>query len=191
MATPVHAIDPNSVPRVREVDVVGSAEVNLSSGARSRAQSNTAILQASLDMSISTKNEPLALLFKSAIDSINEALKPELGDNALQAAASQDNTPEGTAGRIVALSTGFFAAFKARYAGGDQTEALQNFMATIRSGFEKGFQEAVDILTGLKVYEGDIASNIEKTHALVLQGYADFEAAAGGKLAAAADAQVA
>ncbi|MDO6386738.1 DUF5610 domain-containing protein [Uliginosibacterium sp. 31-12] len=177
MTMPVHAIDSSAVPRLRSVDAVGTPEEYTTTGARSRAQLNASILQASLDVSISSRNEPLALLYRSAIDAINEALQPELGDNALQAAMSQDNTPEGTAGRIVALSTGFLEAFKTQHAGEDEAEVLQNFMATIRSGFERGFKEAVDILKGLKVFEGDIASNIEKTHALVLQGYADFEAA--------------
>lgn len=177
MTTPVHAIGSSAVPRPRSVDAVGTPEENTTTGARSRAQLNASILQASLDVSISSKNEPLELLYRSAIDAINEALQPELGDNALQAAMSQDNTPEGTAGRIVALSTGFLEAFKAQHAGEDEAGVLKNFMATIRSGFERGFKEAVDILKGLKVFEGDIASNIEKTHALVLQGYADFEAA--------------
>ena len=49
-------------------------------------------------------------------------------------------------------------------------------MSTIRSGFEQGAREAQDILKGMGVLSGDIASNIDKTLALVNQGYADFEA---------------
>ncbi|GAB2883276.1 hypothetical protein GCM10027046_09710 [Uliginosibacterium flavum] len=148
-----------------------------SAAAQARAQQNAAIVQASADVAISSGNDSLALLYKTAIDSINENLKAEFGDNALQAAMSQDNTPDGTAGRIVSLSTGFFEAFKAQHAGEDEAEVLKNFMATIRSGFERGFQEASDILQSLNVLNGDIASNIDKTYELVLQGYADFEAA--------------
>lgn len=104
-------------------------------------------------------------------------LEPEFGENAIQNAVSQDNTPEGTAGRIVSLSTGFFEAFKQQHAGEDEAGVLEKFMATIRSGFEQGYNEARDILQGLRVLNGDIASNIEKTYALVQQGYAEFEAA--------------
>lgn len=143
----------------------------------SRAQLNTSIIQATLEVSISTQNEPLALLLKSAITGINELLEPEFGPNAIQNAVSQDNTPEGTAGRIVSLSTGFFEAFKQQHAGEDEATVLEKFMATIRSGFEQGYNEARDILQGLRVLNGDIASNIEKTYALVQQGYAEFEAA--------------
>ncbi|HEY7986929.1 MAG TPA: DUF5610 domain-containing protein [Methylophilaceae bacterium] len=142
----------------------------------SRAQLNTSIVQAALSVSISSQNEPLALLYKSAIDSLNEALKPTLGDNAIQNAASQDNTPEGTSGRIVSISTGFFTAYKAQNPNLSDSDALTQFMATIRGGFEKGFKEATDILDGLKVLGGSIADNIDKTYQLVIKGYADFEA---------------
>lgn len=181
MSMPVHAIDSSATPRVRSVDPVETPEGHSSSRVRERERMNASILQSSLDVSISSGNESLALMLRSAIDGINEALKPELGDNALQAAMSQDNTPEGTAGRIVSLSTGFFEAFKAQHMDEDEADVLKNFMATIRGGFEKGFKEAVDILKGLSVFAGEIASNIEKTYALVQQGYADFEAALNGK----------
>ncbi|MBS1186732.1 MAG: hypothetical protein H6R04_750 [Burkholderiaceae bacterium] len=153
------------------------ASVQASGRSSAQVQLNASIMQASLDVSISSKNEPLALLYRSAIDRLNEVLKPELGENAIQNAASQDNTPEGTAGRIVSLSTGFFEAYKAQHPGEDGASVLQNFMDTIRSGFEKGYKEAVDILKGLQVFEGDIASGIGKTYDLVLQGYADFQQA--------------
>lgn len=142
-----------------------------------RAELNASIIQSSIDVSISSKNEPLALLLKSVISGINDLLKPEFGENAIQNAVGQDNTPEGTAGRIVSLSTGFFEAFKANHAGEDEAEVLKNFMATIRSGFEQGFKEASDILKGMNVLNGDIAGNIDKTYALVQKGFADFEAA--------------
>jgi hypothetical protein len=139
-------------------------------------QLNASIVQASLEVSINTKNEPLALLYKTAITNLNEALKPQFGENAIQNATGQDNTPQGTAGRIVALSTGFFEAYKRRNPDQAPDIALKNFMDTIRGGMEKGFGEARDILKGLNVLGGDIASNIDKTYELVSQGYADFEA---------------
>ncbi|UUZ55674.1 DUF5610 domain-containing protein [Massilia sp. H-1] len=58
-------------------------------------------------------NDPLALLLRSAIEGVNEALAPTLGKDAIQnAAATQDNSPEATAGRIVQLSTAFYDAFR-------------------------------------------------------------------------------
>lgn len=143
-----------------------------------RAEFNVSIMKASIEVSIQSKNEPLALLLKSAIASINELLAPEFGDNAIATAAASDldTSPEATAGRIVALSTGFFEAFKQQHVGEEQTEVLKTFMATIREGFERGFGEARDILEGLGVLDGEIASGIDQTYQLVLKGYADFEA---------------
>ena len=138
---------------------------------------NISIVQASLSVSIETGNQALTLLFKSAVDKINANLQPTLGANAIQSAASQDNTPQGTADRIVTLSTGFFDAYKKQHPEMSMPEALTNFMATIRKGFAQGLNEAKDILQGLQVLNGDIASNIDRTSQLVQQGYAAFEAA--------------
>ena len=148
---------------------------------KARMQLNASIVQASLNVSISSQNDPLALVYKSALTGINEALQSQYGDDAIQNAMSQDNTPEGTAGRIVALSTGFFEAYKNQHPGQDDDVALGKFMDTIRGGFERGFKEASNILSGLNVLSGDIASNIDKTYALVQKGYDDFVAAQTSK----------
>ena len=163
----------------------GADEANLTPAAKAKLQLNASIVQASLTVSIGAQDNPLALVFKSALTGINEALS-NAGLDPVESAVDQDNTPDGTAGRIVALSTGFYAAFKQQHAGEDDASVLQKFMDTIRGGFEKGFKEAQDILDGLSVLNGDIASNIDKTHDNVLKGYADFEAAQKQAIAAAA-----
>ncbi|WP_184415068.1 DUF5610 domain-containing protein [Rhodocyclus tenuis] len=157
----------------------GAASASTSSIKQARIEQNAAIIQMSLDVSISTKNQPLTLLLKTAIAGINDQLKPEFGENAIEAASAsgQDNSAAGTAGRIVSLSTGFFEAYKAQHPDESADEALTNFMATIRKGFETGYGEAQKILQGLGVLQGDLASDIEKTYSLVTAGYADFEAA--------------
>ncbi|MEG2033379.1 MAG: DUF5610 domain-containing protein [Janthinobacterium sp.] len=161
----------------------GAAQMSVND--KSRLQLNAAILQASLNVSLSSQNDPLALLYKSAITGINEALQADFGDNAVQNAAAQDNSAEATASRIVSLSTGFFEAFKQQNPGMDNDAALEKFMSTISGGMEKGFTEARDILKGLNVLQGDIAGNIDKTYALVQKGYADFVAAHSSKPAEA------
>lgn len=134
------------------------------------------IVQASMDVSISSGNNSLALLYRSAIDSINEHLEPALGPNAIQNAMSQDNSPEGTAGRILSMSTGFYEAYAAQRPNDDPEEVLRDFVDVIRGGFEKGYNEAVEILQGLGVMgEGSfVAEEIGKTFTLVQQGYDDF-----------------
>ena len=172
------------IPQSSDAMTQGATKVSSSSTSKTgptqadaKAQLNMSIVQASLSVSIDTGNQALTLLFKSAIAKINEALQPTLGANALQNAASQDNTPQGTADRIVSLSTGFFDAYKKQHPEMSMPEALTNFMTTIRKGFEQGLNEAKGILQGLQVLSGDIAANIDKTEQLVQQGYAAFEAA--------------
>lgn len=143
---------------------------------QARQQLNASIVQSSMSVAIGSGNEPLALLYKSALTGINEALAPQFGPNAVQNAAGQDNTPEGTAGRIVSLSTAFFDAYKAQHKGEDEEVVLQKFMDTIQGGVNQGFKEARGILSGLQVLQGDIAGNIDKTESLVAKGLQDFAA---------------
>lgn len=141
-----------------------------------RQQQNVQILQASMDVSIQSGDSSLALLYRTAIDRINEFLGPELGPNAIASASNQDNSPEGTAGRILALSTAFYDAYASRHTNKDADTIARNFVALIRGGFEAGFGEARDILSGLGVLgEGStVAAGIQKTYELVMKGYDDF-----------------
>jgi len=139
-------------------------------------QQNVQILQASMDVSIQSGDASLALLYRTAIDRINEFLGPELGPDAIAGASGQDNSPEGTAGRILALSTALYDAYAARHTDKDAETVARDFLALIRGGFEAGFGEARDILSGLGVLgEGSpVASGIQKTYELVMKGYDDF-----------------
>jgi hypothetical protein len=166
------SISPLSQDAVRGRDESSASPV--SATAKARGQLNVAIVQASLTVSIEAGNEPLALLYKSAITSINEELKADFGDDALQNAVGQDNTPEGTAGRIVSLSTAFYGAYLKQEGVEDNEASRTAFIEKIRGGVERGFKEARDILEGLKVLGGDIAANIDKTYELVQQGLDAF-----------------
>ena len=125
---------------------------------------------------LGTGDAPLALVLKAAIEKLNEYLMPELGENAIQNAAASgiDFTPQSTADRIVSLSTGFYEAFKQQHKGENSTDVLNKFMQTIGKGIEQGFKEASNILHGLKVLNGAVASNIEQTYNLVQQGLNAF-----------------
>lgn len=144
--------------------------------ATQRKQQNTQILQASMDVSIKSANSSLALLYRTAIDRINEHLEPELGPNAIADTGNPVSTPESTAGRILSMSTAFYDAYATRHKDEDPETVARNFVDLIRGGFERGFGEAKDILSGLGVLGEDspITQEIEKTHALVMQGLDDF-----------------
>ena len=143
-----------------------------------RSQQNAQILQASMDVSIKSANTSLALLYRTAIDRINAMLEPEMGANALADTVAPVQTPEATAGRIVSLTTAFYDAYagQARNQGKDPDVLIQDFVNLIRGGFEKGFGEAKDILSGLGVMGKDspIEQGINQTYALVMQGFDDF-----------------
>lgn len=139
-----------------------------------RNELNLQILQASAEVSLNAGNQSQALLLRSAIERINELLAPTLGPDALQAKLSDDNSPEATAGRILSLSTGFFDAYAAQRPNDDPDQVAKDFVELIRGGFEKGFNEAKEILQGLQVFSGDIESGVMKTYELVSQGYDDF-----------------
>jgi hypothetical protein len=142
---------------------------------QSRYQASSQILQASFSVSISAGNQSQTLLFRSAIDSINEKLESELGANAAQnPAIPQDYSPEATAGRILSFSTGFYDAYAQQHSGEDPEELAQNFVDLVRGGFEKGFNEAKDILQGLRVFGGEVEAGVTKTYELVSQGYDQF-----------------
>lgn len=155
-------------------------EAPASSRAAARQQLNVQILEASAKVSLSAGDNSQALLFRSAIERINEILAPELGSDAIQNAAAQDNSAEATAQRILSLSTGFYDAYAAKRPGDDPEQVARDFVDLIRGGFEKGFGEARQILQGLNVFNGDVESGVMKTYELVHKGYDDFLA---GKLA--------
>lgn len=185
MSMPITAnnsVQSNDVGTTKAGASAAKPSERIATPAEARTQLNASIVTASFDVAIKSQNEPLALLLKTAITGINDLLQPDFGDNALQNAASQDNTAEGTAGRIVSLSTGFYEAFKSQHAGEDEAAVLKNFMTTIRGGFEQGYKEASDILQGMKVLNGDVASGIDNTYQLVQKGYADFEAAQSSRI---------
>jgi hypothetical protein len=139
-----------------------------------RAESNAQILQASLTVAINAGNESQALLFRAAVEKINEILKPELGELAPQNAVQQDNSPEATAGRILSFATGLFDRYAQQYPDKNAETVVRDFVGLVRGGFEQGYKEATDILSGLNVFEGDIEAGVRKTYALVSQGFDDF-----------------
>ena len=163
--------DDNPSNKVKDVDSPASAV------AKSRANLNSAIVQTSLNVAINSGNEPLALLYKTAINGINEALEPTLGKDAVQnAATSQDNSPQATAERIVKLSTAFYDAYRQQNGLEDNAQSRAQFVEVIRGGFETGFKEAQQVLEGLKVLGGEVAAGIDKTFELVMKGFDDFAA---------------
>jgi len=150
-------------------------QADLTSGSI-KHQLNSAILQANVEASVSAGNEPLALLYKTAIEGINDVLKADFGENAIQATydSELDVSPEATADRIVSMSTTFFSQYQEQNPNMSNEDAAKSFAEIISGGIDQGFKEAREILTGLNVLEGDIASNIDTTYDLVQEGLKFF-----------------
>lgn len=176
VSTQLH--QPSSVPRTEQSRQSARSENERVNAADSRSSArdelNVQILQASVEVSLKAGDQSQALLFRSAIERINELLAPTLGPDAIQAKMSEDNSPAATAERILSLSTGFFDAYAAQRLDDDPDQVAKDFVELIRGGFEQGFNEAKDILQGLKVFGGDIESGVMKTYELVSQGYDEF-----------------
>lgn len=137
---------------------------------------NQAILAAQQEVNLSSANEPMVLLYRAAIDAINEELAPSMGDNAIQNAYDNnvDTSPEATADRIVSFATQFFSIHQQQNSSMDFNEQLDSFMSIIGGAIDQGFTEAKDILDGLNVLKGDIASGVDKTYSLVQEGLQAF-----------------
>ncbi len=142
-----------------------------------RQSVNMQILQeVSALVTLTAGQQSQSLLYRSSIDRINDALAPQMGPNAIQntIASGMDTSPEATANRILSFSTAFFERYAAQNPGKDPSQVATDFVNLIRGGFEKGFNEAKNILSGLGVLQGDVASGIQQTWDLVQKGYDDF-----------------
>ncbi len=170
-------IQSNSYTRIApsQNNLTEQVKPNVSAYQQSKQMQDLAILTASSKNSVA--DNPMQLLYKTAIEEINKKLEPTLGKNATQSAynANLDVSPEATAQRIVQGTTAFYQAFKQQHSELGEEESLNEFIKVISSGIEKGFEEAKDILDSLSVLEGDIETDIETTYGFVQQGLIDFK----------------
>lgn len=159
----------NTQTQTSNNESINQAEQRINEAQQRRSQFNQSILESSLQVSISSGNDSLSLVFRTAIEEINKVLEADLGANAIETGYQNglDVSPEATADRIVSLTTAFFPAFQEQNPELSQSEAAERFTEVIRGGIDQGFAEAREILDGLNVLEGDIATNIDSTYELV------------------------
>lgn len=147
-----------------------------------RSSLNAQIIEASLKIEISASSNSQGLLYRSCLESVYEALSGNFEsqinpDYKMPSMMDENNpfaTPEGTANVILSFSLGLYAQYSASHSGEDSAETATNFIELVRGGFEKGYNEAVEILDALSVFDGTIKSEIEKTWELVQKGYDDW-----------------
>ena len=141
-----------------------------------KKEQNNAIVRSQMEVSLKMGNEPMALLYKTALSAINEALDPTQETKPIQTAYDDqvDVSPEATATRIVSFATGFYHAFQQQNPDISSDESLDKFMSIINGGIETGFNDARDILESLSVLDGKIATDIDSTYELVQEGLKQF-----------------
>jgi len=133
----------------------------------------------------SASESSLKLTFQAAIEKLNEVLSAEFGlpeeaaapisSEALKQQGGMEYwTPENTAQRIVDGSTAFFSAFQSANPELEGEALIDRFIEVVGGGVTQGFEEAKGLLGDMKVYEGNIADNIDKTYALVQEGFQNF-----------------
>lgn len=150
----------------------------------SKEQLNVQILQASAQVSINAGDNSQTLVLNSAIDRINEILSANgvsttqtsgtSSSDGLSGFSAIDTSPEATSQRILSFATAFYSQYAEQNPDKDAATAATDFVSLVRGGFEKGYNEAKDILESLKVWSGDVQSGIEKTFSLVQQGFDSF-----------------
>lgn len=125
----------------------------------------------------SAANNPMQLLYKTAIDELNKQLSPSLKEDAIQNIYDSDIdiSPEATAKRIVDNATGFYQSFIEQSNSLNSSDTLNEFIAVIKAGIEKGFEDAKGILASLEVLEGDVKSNIDLTYNIVQENLLNFQ----------------
>jgi hypothetical protein len=88
------------------------------------------------------------------------------------AGKANDYSPEKIAGRII----GFIEQrLDSEQAAGADTSKLQKLLDQARSGVEKGFAEARQILDGMGVLQGKVASDIDDTYKRIQDGFANLD----------------
>ncbi|MCS6229829.1 hypothetical protein G3488_02975 [Shewanella baltica] len=168
----------NTAPKGTEVSDSKDAKVTSKQTAyqTSKLLMNQAILSAQQEVNIKSGDQSMTLLYRAAIDAIDKELAPTMGENATQTAYNNgvDMSPEATADRIVNFATKFFGIHQQQHSGMSLDEQLDSFMGIIGGAIDNGFKEAKDILSGLKVLQGDIADGVDKTYGLVQEGLQAF-----------------
>jgi len=164
------------------------------SRSETRAALNAQIVSSMRNVSLKAGNNPQALMVRSALDNIYNALRASLGSNQSPDAnqpdavetrplpwqgaetypPQEDTSPEAYANKILSGSLKFFDAYAARHSGENPENLRQDFVNLVQGAFEKGFNEAVDILKSLKVFSGNVESEINQTYDLVMKGYQNF-----------------
>jgi hypothetical protein len=126
----------------------------------------------------------LSVTAREIVDKINELLSEKL-PNGVQSLKPEDTTPEATADRIVKGATAFFATYAKQNPQLEGEELVTSFMEQIRSGVQRGYDDAFATLKSLGAFDFEgVQSGVEQTKILIEEKLAAFESAKRKELGA-------
>jgi len=151
--------------------------------------SQQASLVAHIFSDASQKQENAAqMVYQAAIAKLNEILTPKddkgqpikgdapISEETLKKQGGMDYwSPENTAKRIVSGAGNFLEGFKKAHPKLEGQALMDHYMEVVGGGLKQGFNEAKDILSELKVFDGQIKNNYQTTFDLVQKGMEDFK----------------
>lgn len=126
-------------------------------------------------MGRSNLGHALVLSAEEIISKINQLLRDKVPQG-IESLDPAEFTPEATADKIVKGVTSLFSAYAKQNPKLDPEKLISSFMEQVRSGVDRGYSEAFEILEGLGAFKFDgVQSGIEKTKQLVGERLAAFE----------------
>ncbi|MBE0508663.1 MAG: DUF5610 domain-containing protein [Marinospirillum sp.] len=143
-----------------------------------KLQMNKGLLQAMFGKPETRDSNAMRIFYQEVVTQLEDVLRQELGDDNFSLQKLADKTsgiegqedywsPENTADRIVTGATGYFETFKKQHPNLSHEEQVEKFLSIISPAIDKGMGEAVNILEGFDVFDGDIKDNALKTQELV------------------------
>ncbi|ALL68925.1 hypothetical protein K788_0000073 [Paraburkholderia caribensis MBA4] len=114
-----------------------------------KQQVDATIVSAMPDVPLLPKDSALALVYKTTIDNIHQALQGQHGSNALasESTVARNHPPETRAGLIVSTVMDLFDQYRCEHPEMDDITALANFLSVAQEGVVQGFSEARDALS--------------------------------------------
>lgn len=129
-------------------------------------------------LSINAKSNPTELILQSAMEKISAMFAPHLADGSIQRAveSGQNMSPEATADRIISFATRLIGRAEASQAdlSPEEQQSREQLFNNIQIGIERGFEQARDILEGLKALNGDVKVTVDDTYNQVQKGLSDL-----------------
>lgn len=128
-----------------------------------------------VDVGMGQLYKSLTVLADNILAKLDEMLKNELPEG-IVSLKPEEHTPEATAQRIADGSTALLSVFAKKHPELEGRELLEKFMAEIRSGIKRGYNEAAAILGDLGAFQfKGVKEGIEETMKLVEEKLLVFE----------------